>query len=97
MTIIIFFNGRRLGIFIDFFLSRPSCCLRGLSFSRFYFFGIETFSAWCPTDVDECQSSPCLNGATCVDLVNGFQCRCADGWQGERCDQGKHFLEKLLN
>jgi len=39
-------------------------------------------------DVDECQSSPCLNGATCVDLENGYRCQCAEGWQGDTCEQG---------
>jgi hypothetical protein len=42
-------------------------------------------------EVDECQSSPCLNGATCVDLENGYRCQCAEGWQGDTCDQGKLF------
>jgi len=27
-----------------------------------------------PTDVDECQSRPCLNGATCRDQTNGYSC-----------------------
>jgi hypothetical protein len=35
--------------------------------------------------VDECSSSPCENGAACVDGINRFECRCARGFQGERC------------
>ena len=43
------------------------------------------------SDVDECQSSPCLNGATCVDLENGYRCQCAEGWEGDTCDQGNYY------
>ena len=41
------------------------------------------------TDVNECESSPCLNGASCIDLDNGYRCQCIEGWQGDTCHQGK--------
>ena len=25
---------------------------------------------------DQCSSDPCLNGGTCTDMVNGFNCAC---------------------
>ncbi len=28
---------------------------------------------------------PCANGASCIDLVNGFMCQCSPGWSGSRC------------
>ena len=34
------------------------------------------------TDLDECSSSPCENGATCHDRVNGYTCACATLTQG---------------
>lgn len=45
------------------------------------------------TDVDECNPSPCLHGATClessvdqsIDLLE-FECICTDGWEGETCE-----------
>ncbi|XP_078656298.1 uncharacterized protein LOC144902628 [Branchiostoma floridae x Branchiostoma belcheri] len=39
----------------------------------------------CETELDECQSNPCVNG-TCIDLVNGYNCTCAEGYIGSRCD-----------
>ena len=40
-------------------------------------------------EIDECASSPCQNGGTCRDLVNGFMCDCADGYEGMHCEIGK--------
>ena len=34
---------------------------------------------------DACSSSPCLNGATCVNEANGFSCTCANGFTGDTC------------
>eukprot|EP00064_Thunnus_orientalis_P003724 superscaffoldBa00000316_g3735 len=46
-----------------------------------------TWSGQQPTcrDINECASSPCLNGGTCVDEVNQFSCVCAKGWAGATC------------
>ena len=41
------------------------------------------------TDVNECASSPCVNGATCVDQVNNFTCTCSPGFTGVLCDFSK--------
>ena len=37
------------------------------------------------SEIDECRSFPCQNGATCVDGMNSYQCMCASGWTGLRC------------
>ena len=29
--------------------------------------------------------SPCLNGASCRDKTDGFECSCATGWSGTTC------------
>lgn len=34
---------------------------------------------YCEVDIDECQSSPCVNGGVCKDRVNGFSCTCPSG------------------
>ncbi|XP_069558488.1 protein crumbs homolog 1 isoform X2 [Brachyistius frenatus] len=33
-----------------------------------------------------CEPSPCLNGGGCQDLFNTYNCSCAEGWAGRRCD-----------
>ena len=38
------------------------------------------------TDEDDCDASPCLNGGTCEDQVAGYICLCADGYEGDNCD-----------
>ncbi len=41
-------------------------------------------------------SSPCRNGATCVDLLNGFFCQCPSTYSGVICNQdvnGNHVIE----
>ncbi|XP_078134215.1 protein jagged-2-like [Sander vitreus] len=38
-------------------------------------------------DIDECQSSPCAEGSTCVDEINGYRCVCPPGHAGARCQE----------
>lgn len=50
-------------------------------------------------DVDECQSNPCLNGATCLDGVNSFTCLCLPSYAGHLCEKGqpRRNNDKLLH
>ena len=45
------------------------------------------------SELDECVSNPCMNGATCLDLVNSYQCQCAAGYTGNTCQTG--WLQSL--
>ena len=38
------------------------------------------------TDIDECTSDPCQNGATCNDGTNSYTCSCAVGFRGDHCE-----------
>ena len=42
------------------------------------------------TDVNECEGDPCLNinGGTCNDIVNGYNCSCREGFTRNRCETG---------
>lgn len=46
------------------------------------------------SDINECSSNPCLNGATCINQPNSYTCLCAPGWIGDTCMDGEslHFF-----
>lgn len=39
-------------------------------------------------DINECQSSPCALGSTCVDEINGYRCLCPPDRTGSHCQEG---------
>ncbi|PFX13617.1 CD209 antigen-like protein E [Stylophora pistillata] len=41
----------------------------------------------CKKDYDECSSSPCLNGGTCVNKKRNFTCICPQAYKGRTCDE----------
>lgn len=40
----------------------------------------------CQTEIDNCASAPCQNGATCATSPLGFHCNCAPGFNGTLCE-----------
>ncbi|KAG9344226.1 hypothetical protein JZ751_010895, partial [Albula glossodonta] len=44
------------------------------------------FGEHCELELNECCSEPCLNGAVCQDLINGYRCHCRPGWTGLHCE-----------
>ena len=47
-------------------------------FNSFFFIGFTGY--YCETQIDQCQSNPCLNGALCRTLINSFKCECPQGY-----------------
>lgn len=53
------------------------------------------FSAYSLPDIDECASTPCLNGGTCLDGINQYTCRCPPGYDGDNCENSKLFGDNI--
>ncbi|XP_068084858.1 protein eyes shut [Anabrus simplex] len=47
----------------------------------------------CEVPVDECSSSPCQNGAVCVDRDADYACACLFGFTGRNCEVKLHQCE----
>lgn len=43
-------------------------------------------------DIDECASSPCQNGGTCVDAVNMYSCNCPATAMGTYCETRMQYI-----
>lgn len=52
---------------------------------------------YCELDINECQSNPCRNQATCVDELNSYSCKCQPGFSGSRCETGIYELSVINN
>lgn len=40
----------------------------------------------CEENIDDCPGNLCQNGATCVDLINRYDCQCPATYMGEFCE-----------
>ena len=43
------------------------------------------------SDINECLTSPCSNGGTCVDQYQGYSCNCTEQWLGQNCTGNKQI------
>ena len=39
-------------------------------------------------DIDECESNPCENDGTCIDMEGEYECECESGYTGTHCETG---------
>ncbi len=42
-----------------------------------------------PSEINECDSDPCMNDGNCTDLANNVECQCNEQFQGVFCESGK--------
>ena len=47
-------------------------------------------------DIDECESSPCLNGI-CQQSLGYYNCTCHSGYFGSRCEEGNTEYVLILD
>ena len=47
-------------------------------------------------DINECDITPCLNGGTCTDLINGVSCECRPGFTGMMCGESKSLVHVAI-
>lgn len=66
--------------------NKAFACTFGINETHSYMFSFRNPSL---SDINECASNPCRNGANCADLVNEYECTCQVGWLGTNCDIGK--------
>ncbi len=43
----------------------------------------------CSVVVNPCESRPCINGGSCLQMSNNYLCQCPYGWGGKQCQKGK--------
>lgn len=46
--------------------------------------------------VNSCASNPCLNGGTCVNGLDRYDCTCTSSFNGINCENGKRNIKLRL-
>ena len=65
-----------------------------VGFCLFFLFAIYLWLLF-PSDINECESSPCLNNGACTDRINAFSCSCPPGFSGNRCEIGQDSVKLI--
>ena len=48
------------------------------------------------SDIDDCESNPCQNGATCQDGIGLYSCSCPTGYDGDQCQMGEDIIMQIF-
>ncbi|KAK2141670.1 hypothetical protein LSH36_1059g02002 [Paralvinella palmiformis] len=51
---------------------------------------------WTQRDIHQCISMPCQNNGTCMDLVNGYNCTCLNGFTGDNCQTAISYCSGII-
>uniref|UniRef100_A0A673LLV5 Neurogenic locus notch homolog protein 1 n=1 Tax=Sinocyclocheilus rhinocerous TaxID=307959 RepID=A0A673LLV5_9TELE len=51
----------------------------------------------CEENIDDCPDHRCLNGGTCVDGVNTYNCQCKPEWTGQFCTEDVNECDLMPN
>lgn len=43
-----------------------------------------------------CTSDPCMNGGSCLEVLNSFTCVCSLGFTGRRCQNGRWYFPCVI-
>ena len=43
------------------------------------------------SDINECESNPCMNGGICINKDNHYVCICKPKYTGTRCEGSKYI------
>ena len=52
---------------------------------------------YCESDINECISDPCENGALCRQDINSFMCICQPGYTGAYCQVSKDDTRNMTS
>lgn len=72
--------------FCDFISEFQAAHMHFCGFVTQIFFCFFNKGVNCDTEIDECASEPCQNGALCNDHVGFYTCTCAAGYEGAQCE-----------
>ena len=56
---------------------------------QYYRFTVQLLTIIVYLQADECSSSPCLNGGSCINGLNSYKCECVPGSYGINCQSSK--------
>ncbi|KAK0403298.1 hypothetical protein QR680_016845 [Steinernema hermaphroditum] len=71
-----------------------STCVSGKDFSYQCECSLGFTGKFCEDDLDECEFSPCKNGASCVNTSPGFHCQCTPSFTGDLCQKPAGFCAR---
>ena len=75
--------------------SRPCHFSSGQDYIRISLMALTFDLSFTVPDINECEASPCKNGATCENLSGSYRCKCKSGYTGKNCEEGRKRINWL--